>query len=46
MGGGAGLLNRYADEQPEMVKYITDIKANVIGYELLAKASEKKKGTW
>lgn len=42
LGGGAGLLKRYSEKKPEMVTYITDIRANAIGYEALARARAEK----
>lgn len=42
MGGGAGLIKRYSLVQPELITYIDDIRANAVGYEVLAKALEKK----
>lgn len=42
-GGGSGLLKRFSDEQPDMITYIDDIKANAKGYELLTKAIISKK---
>lgn len=44
-GGGAMLLSKYAksiDPAKTCITYITDIKANAIGYELLAAAQQKK----
>lgn len=41
MGGGAGLINRYSENQPEMITFIDDIRANAAGYELLANSVEK-----
>lgn len=43
MGGGAGIMKEHGGIASTMVNYITDIKANVIGYEVLAKAAEKIK---
>lgn len=42
MGGGAGLINRYSENQPEMITFIDDIRANAAGYELLANSVEKR----
>lgn len=42
-GGGAGLLKNFSSDQPEMITYIDDIKANAKGYELLTKAITSKK---
>lgn len=43
-GGGAMLLSKYAksiDPEKTCITYITDVKANAIGYELLAAAQSK-----
>lgn len=42
-GGGSGLLKRFSNDQPDMITYIDDIKANAKGYELLTKAIISKK---
>ncbi len=43
MGGGAKIMKEHSSITSECVSYITDIKANAIGYEVLAKAMECKK---
>lgn len=44
MGGGAKIMKEHSGITSECVKYITDIKANAEGYEILAKAMEQKNG--
>ena len=46
-GGGATLLSKYAksiNPDTACITYIADVKANAIGYELLAAAQQKKMG--
>lgn len=45
-GGGAGLLKEYLEESKAfgLTEYIEDIKANAIGYQMIAESKEKKKG--
>jgi len=44
MGGGAALMERYGREYFPMAKYITDVHANAIGYEQIARVVARKKG--
>ena len=47
VGGGAFLLQNYAsnlDQKNPCVEFITDIKANAIGYEILARSEANAKG--
>ena len=37
VGGGAGLMKKYADINQRNISYIEDIRANAIGYETLSK---------
>ena len=42
LGGGASLVERYGSELFPMSKYLTDIHANAIGYEQVARLLKKK----
>ena len=43
VGGGANLMKRYMDPKQRNLSYITDVRANAIGYEKMAKLYLKKK---
>ena len=36
MGGGAGVMKRFGRAQGRNIQYVTDVKANAIGYRYLA----------
>jgi StbA protein. len=44
MGGGATLVERYGKELFPMSRFLTDIHANAIGYEQIARVVAKRKG--
>ena len=43
VGGGANLMKRYMDPKQRNLSYITDVRANAIGYEKMAKLYLKKR---
>ena len=44
VGGGAILMNNYCDRNYGHFTYLTDVKANAIGYETLARIALSKGG--
>lgn len=42
-GGGSNIIKNYGNYRPEMTEFITDLRANAAGYELLLNAAYKRK---